>query len=171
MVNIENKQKCHLDKKKISKSVAVDMKKRRDLSNNQLYDAIYAPTQVFLIQLRIILTKIRKIQTYDKAEDLLKLKYVKNEEKNLRKELNGYKGRLKRFFRWLWIIAFPTFAEEWVFMAILGILVALFSYGIDKGVFICNSCTYYFNLTLTELKNIFFSKSLVVYRTSRTPLG
>ncbi|XP_015836329.1 chloride channel protein 2 [Tribolium castaneum] len=102
------------------------MKKRRDLSQDLLYDSYIAP-----------------IQTYDekKTSELFKISYVRQEEKKLRKELHkarGFKGWLFRFSAYLWRILFGHFAEEWVFLAILGILVALISYMIDWGVRMCN---------------------------------
>lgn len=122
------------------------MKKRRDLSQDQLFDSYIAP-----------------IQAYDekKTTELFRLSYVKEEEKKLRKELNkarGFQGNFnnfrkilveKNFLGWLlktatylWRILFGHFAEEWFFLAFLGILMALITYMIDWGVRMCNWSEY-----------------------------
>lgn len=60
-------------------------------------------------------------------------KLLKEEEKARRKTYDAYEGRFER----IWAKTFGLFNEDWVFLALLGILVAIISYVLDKGVQMC----------------------------------
>ncbi|KZS06049.1 Chloride channel protein 2 [Daphnia magna] len=67
----------------------------------------------------------------------------KREEKIRNKELRSYQGKwTSRFFRlisFLWRHTFAKIGEDWVFLALLGSIMALLSYIMDYGVSLCNT--------------------------------
>lgn len=51
--------------------------------------------------------------------------------------------RDNKFFKaasWLWRNTFARLGEDWVFLALLGIIMALLSYVMDKGISMCTNC-------------------------------
>lgn len=79
----------------------------------------------------------------EQAAELRELeKKHKREEKMRNKELRSYRGKwTSRFFRvvsFLWGHTFAKIGEDWVFLALLGSIMALLSYIMDYGVSMCN---------------------------------
>lgn len=72
-------------------------------------------------------------------------KIRKKEEKQRSKELRTYRGKwTSRFLRvisFIWRNTFAKIGEDWVFLALLGIIVAMFSYIMDYGIVMCNNGT------------------------------
>lgn len=66
----------------------------------------------------------------------------KKEEKQRSKELRTYRGkwtsRLLRVVSFIWRHTFAKIGEDWVFLALLGIIVAMLSYIMDYGIAMCN---------------------------------
>ncbi|CAG9861713.1 unnamed protein product [Phyllotreta striolata] len=101
----------------------------------QVYDSRYSP-----VQARYNYTKsIEKIHSELKKKRLEEIKKLKEEEKKRQKELEIYQGKYKRLFWRVWSQTFGKLGEDWVILAILGILMAIISYTIDKGVAMCGS--------------------------------
>lgn len=80
----------------------------------------------------------------EQAAELRELeKKHKREEKMRSKELRSYRGKwTSRFFRvvsFLWRNSFAKIGEDWVFLALLGSIMALLSYIMDYGVNMCNT--------------------------------
>lgn len=63
----------------------------------------------------------------------------KKEDKQRRKELRGYQGKIAKTVGFLWKHTFARLGEDWVFLALLGIIMACLSFLIDRGIGICNS--------------------------------
>lgn len=59
------------------------------------------------------------------------------EEKARKKELRGYQGKLAKSLSFLWRHTFAKLGEDWVFLALLGIIMAVLSYIMDKGIAVC----------------------------------
>ncbi|XP_074040504.1 chloride channel protein 2 isoform X2 [Leptinotarsa decemlineata] len=81
---------------------------------------------------------IQEIHLQLKEKKLEELKKLKEEEKRRQKELEIYQGKYTRFFFKIWSNTFGKLGEDWVFLALLGIIVAIISYTIDKGIMMCN---------------------------------
>lgn len=55
-------------------------------------------------------------------------------------ELYGRRSsRVVRFLLWLWKNSFARLGEDWVYLALLGIIMALLSYVMDKGISMCTN--------------------------------
>ena len=67
----------------------------------------------------------------------------KKEEKMRSKELRTYRGKwTSRFLRltsFIWRHTFAKIGEDWVFLALLGIIMAVLSYMMDYGIMMCNT--------------------------------
>ncbi|CAH1118309.1 unnamed protein product [Phaedon cochleariae] len=108
--------------------------KRSNLPVGQLYDSRYSP-----VQTRYNYTvSIEKIHSQLKRKKLEELKKLKEEEKKRQKELEIYQGKCTRRLWNVWHKTFGKLGEDWVFLAFLGIAVAVISYTIDKGIMMCN---------------------------------
>ena len=70
-------------------------------------------------------------------------KQRKKEEKKRIKELRAHRGKWKsRFIRsisFIWRHSFAKIGEDWVFLAILGIVMAVISFAMDYGVSMCDT--------------------------------
>ena len=82
----------------------------------------------------------------EQAAELRELeKHRKKEEKQRSKELQTYRGKwTSRFLRvvsFIWRHTFAKIGEDWVFLALLGIITALLSYIMDYGISMCNTGT------------------------------
>lgn len=56
------------------------------------------------------------------------------------KELFGKRtGRIVKFLSWVWRHTFARLGEDWVYLALLGIIMALISYVMDKGIAMCTN--------------------------------
>ena len=67
----------------------------------------------------------------------------KKEEKERIKELRVYRGKwTSRFLRvvsFIWRHTFAKIGEDWVFLALLGIIMAVISFAMDYGISVCNT--------------------------------
>jgi chloride channel 2 len=80
----------------------------------------------------------------EQAAELRELqKNNKREEKIRNKELRSYRGkwtsRLFRVVSYTWRHTFAKIGEDWIFLALLGSIMALLSYIMDYGVSLCNT--------------------------------
>lgn len=48
-------------------------------------------------------------------------------------------GRFVRGFAYVWSKTFAKVGEDWVFLALLGVIMALISFTMDFGIYMCNS--------------------------------
>jgi chloride channel 2 len=60
------------------------------------------------------------------------------EEKARKKELRGYQGKLSKAVSFLWKHTFARLGEDWVFLALLGVIMAILSFIMDRGISLCN---------------------------------
>ncbi|XP_065355136.1 chloride channel protein 2 isoform X2 [Calliphora vicina] len=88
----------------------------------------------------------------DEARKLKLLeKRRKLEDKQRNKELLGKrKSRAFKVTSWIWKHTFARLGEDWVFLALLGIIMALLSYVMDKGISICTSARVWLYRDLTS---------------------
>ncbi|XP_019766812.2 chloride channel protein 2 isoform X1 [Dendroctonus ponderosae] len=70
-----------------------------------------------------------------KAQEKRRLK----EEKARKKELRGYQGKLAKSIAFLWKHTFARLGEDWVFLALLGVIMAVLSFIMDSGISMCSS--------------------------------
>lgn len=74
----------------------------------------------------------------------------KQEDKARNKELfNKRRSRLIKVLSWIWKRTFARLGEDWVFLALLGIIMAVLSYIMDKGISICTSARVWLYRDLT----------------------
>lgn len=67
------------------------------------------------------------------------LKY-KNRWKSFQELLGVRDNKFFKASSWLWRNTFARLGEDWVFLALLGIIMALLSYVMDKGIAMCTNC-------------------------------
>lgn len=60
------------------------------------------------------------------------------EEKARKKELRGYQGKIAKSVAFLWKHTFARLGEDWVFLALLGVIMAILSFIMDRGISMCN---------------------------------
>ncbi|XP_052868872.1 chloride channel protein 2 isoform X1 [Anopheles cruzii] len=75
----------------------------------------------------------------------------KKDDKARNKELLGVRDN--KFFKaasWLWRNTFARLGEDWVFLALLGIIMALLSYVMDKGISMCTNSRVWLYRDLTN---------------------
>jgi len=74
---------------------------------------------------------------------LREMEKTRKEEKMLTKELRTYRGkwtsRFLRILAFVWRNTFAKIGEDWVFLALLGIIMALLSFMIDYGIKMCTT--------------------------------
>lgn len=58
-----------------------------------------------------------------------------------------------RFLAFLWSQTFAKVGEDWVFLALLGVIMALISFTMDYGIYMCNSGT--IDLALSVIIDLF----------------
>lgn len=63
------------------------------------------------------------------------------EEKARKKELRGYQGKLAKTASFVWRHTFARLGEDWVFLALLGVIMAVLSFIMDRGISMCNKGT------------------------------
>ncbi|CAG9832116.1 unnamed protein product [Diabrotica balteata] len=81
-----------------------------------------------------------------KAQEKRRIK----EEKARKRELRGYQGKLVKFIAFLWRHTFARLGEDWVFLALLGVIMAFLSFIMDRGVAMCNSARLWLYKDLTS---------------------
>ncbi|XP_030373588.1 chloride channel protein 2 isoform X2 [Scaptodrosophila lebanonensis] len=88
----------------------------------------------------------------DEARKLKLLeKRRKQEDKQRNKELLGKRAtRVKRISSWVWKHTLARLGEDWVFLALLGIIMALLSFIMDKGISICTNARIWLYRDLTS---------------------
>nr|XP_032289450.1 chloride channel protein 2 isoform X7 [Drosophila virilis] len=88
----------------------------------------------------------------DEARKLKLLeKRRKQEDKQRNKELLGKRAtRIKRISSWVWKHTLARLGEDWVFLALLGIIMALLSFIMDKGISICTNARIWLYRDLTS---------------------
>ncbi|SPP88421.1 chloride channel protein 2 isoform X7 [Drosophila guanche] len=88
----------------------------------------------------------------DEARKLKLLeKRRKQEDKQRNKELLGTQStRVKHISSWIWRHTVARLGEDWVFLALLGIIMALLSFVMDKGISICTNARIWLYRDLTS---------------------
>ncbi|KAH8312287.1 hypothetical protein KR044_010084 [Drosophila immigrans] len=88
----------------------------------------------------------------DEARKLKLLeKRRKQEDKQRNKELLGKRAtRIKSVSSWVWKHTLARLGEDWVFLALLGIIMALLSFIMDKGISICTNARIWLYRDLTS---------------------
>ncbi|CAG9772798.1 unnamed protein product [Ceutorhynchus assimilis] len=122
--------------------------KSKYLPSSQLYDAKYSPIQYYNKSLEDLYESLREKNLADKR----KLREI---EKARRLEFDIYQGKFYRICTKLWRNTFGHFGEDWLFLAILGILVAIISYSIDQGAAMCAKAR---TMLFSELADRYFAK-------------
>lgn len=78
----------------------------------------------------------RKLKYPDKS----RRKYDKRREEELRKSRRGPLCRkLLALLAFAWKHTGARLGEDWVFLALLGVIMALISYAMDRGISMCNN--------------------------------
>lgn len=106
----------------------------------------------------------RQLGDYAKLEGLKQAEKRRlKEEKARKKELQGYQGKsslyimvkgnfcfffsqigkLAKTAGYIWRHSFAKLGEDWVFLALLGVIMAILSFLMDKGIMMCNKGTYF----------------------------
>ncbi|XP_066251940.1 chloride channel protein 2 isoform X2 [Euwallacea similis] len=122
----------------------VDGLNNLDGKNNERYGLGYQNTLMYGRYSRQ-LGEFAKLEGL-KAQEKRRLK----EEKARKKELRGYQGKLAKSISFLWKHTFARLGEDWVFLALLGIIMALISFIMDSGIFICNAARLWLYNDLTR---------------------
>uniref|UniRef100_A0AAR5Q0Q1 Chloride channel protein n=1 Tax=Dendroctonus ponderosae TaxID=77166 RepID=A0AAR5Q0Q1_DENPD len=118
------------------------------LPSSQLYDAKYSTVQYFNKSLEDLYETLREKQLCDKRK-------LKELEKARRREFEIYQGKFYRGCAKVWRNTFGYFGEEWLFLAALGIFVAIISYSIDQGAAMCGKAR---AMLFSELADRYFAK-------------
>ncbi|XP_066997204.1 chloride channel protein 2 isoform X2 [Anabrus simplex] len=91
----------------------------------------------------------------EEASKLRALERKRKKEDRLRnKELQKYRGKcatkLLNAFGFVWKHTFAKLGEDWVFLGLLGIIMALLSYFMDRGISVCNAARLWLYRDLTS---------------------
>ncbi|XP_018803346.1 PREDICTED: chloride channel protein 2 isoform X8 [Bactrocera latifrons] len=88
----------------------------------------------------------------DEARKLKLLeKRRKQEDKQRNKELLGKRSsRMLKVSSWIWKRTFARLGEDWVFLALLGVIMAFVSYVVDKGINVCTNARVWLYRDLTS---------------------
>ncbi|XP_067615143.1 chloride channel protein 2 isoform X4 [Eurosta solidaginis] len=88
----------------------------------------------------------------DEARKLKLLeKRRKQEDKQRNKELLGKRSsRMLKVSSWIWKHTFARLGEDWVFLALLGVIMAFVSYVVDKGINVCTNARVWLYRDLTS---------------------
>ncbi|KAF7286622.1 chloride channel protein 2-like [Rhynchophorus ferrugineus] len=105
--------------------------KSKYLPESQVYDSKYSTVQYYNKSLEDLYASLKEKKQADKRKQ-------KELEKTYKLELHAEQGTLHRAYSKLWTKTFGHFGEDWIFLAVLGICVAIISYTIDQGVAICS---------------------------------
>nr|CAI5838822.1 unnamed protein product [Callosobruchus analis] len=81
-----------------------------------------------------------------KAQEKKRLK----EEKARKRELRGYQGKIAKFIAYLWKHTFARLGEDWVFLTLLGVIMAVLSFIMDRGISMCNNARLWLYKDLTS---------------------
>lgn len=81
----------------------------------------------------------RQLGEFAKLEGLKQAEKRRLKEERARKrELRGYQGKLAKAVAFIWKNTFARLGEDWVFLALLGVIMALISFIMDRSVQMCN---------------------------------
>ncbi|KAL5286624.1 CLCN2 family protein [Megaselia abdita] len=69
---------------------------------------------------------------------------------NFQELLGKRTSRVSKCFSWIWRHTFARLGEDWVFLALLGIIMAFLSYIMDKGISICTNARVWLYRDLTS---------------------
>ncbi|XP_054739550.1 chloride channel protein 2 isoform X5 [Anastrepha obliqua] len=88
----------------------------------------------------------------DEARKLKLLeKRRKHEDRQRNKELLGKRSsRMLKVSSWIWKRTFARLGEDWVFLALLGVIMAFVSYVVDKGINVCTNARVWLYRDLTS---------------------
>lgn len=80
-------------------------------------------------------------------EEARKLEKQRRKEERLRnEEINKYRGKcaskIASAFGFIWKHTFAKLGEDWVFLALLGLIMAFLSFIMDHGISMCNKGKY-----------------------------
>ncbi|CAH1134809.1 unnamed protein product [Ceutorhynchus assimilis] len=132
-----------MERKRVSIS-NIDNVGTLDGKNNEKYGLGYQNTLMYGRYSRQ-LGEFAKLEGL-KAQEKRRLK----EEKARKKELRGYQGKLAKSISYLWRHTFARLGEDWVFLALLGIIMAVLSFLMDTGINICNTARIWLYNDLTQ---------------------
>lgn len=99
----------------------------------------------------------RRLKYYEKA----RRKYDKTRAEDLRKSRRGPLCRkLLALLAFAWKHTGARLGEDWVFLALLGIIMALISYAMDRGISMCNNGQF----ILCRNDSLIFTISFYIFR-------
>ncbi|XP_017967978.1 chloride channel protein 2 isoform X4 [Drosophila navojoa] len=87
---------------------------------------------------------------YSKSEESKKINKEISAGKYLQELLGKRATRIKRISSWIWKHTLARLGEDWVFLALLGIIMALLSFIMDKGISICTNARIWLYRDLTS---------------------
>ncbi|KRG00850.1 chloride channel protein 2 isoform X6 [Drosophila mojavensis] len=87
---------------------------------------------------------------YSKSEENKKINKEISAGKYLQELLGKRATRIKRISSWIWKHTLARLGEDWVFLALLGIIMALLSFIMDKGISICTNARIWLYRDLTS---------------------
>lgn len=91
------------------------------------------------------LGEFAKIEALKQAE-----KRRQKEEKARKRELRGYQGKVAKSISFLWRHTFARLGEDWVFLALLGVIMAMISFIMDRAISMCNKARIWLFRDLTD---------------------
>ncbi|XP_064547920.1 chloride channel protein 2 isoform X4 [Drosophila montana] len=87
---------------------------------------------------------------YSKSDESKKINKGISAGKYLQELLGRRATRIKRISSWVWKHTLARLGEDWVFLALLGIIMALLSFIMDKGISICTNARIWLYRDLTS---------------------
>nr|CAH7729648.1 unnamed protein product [Callosobruchus chinensis] len=82
----------------------------------------------------------KQIDELSKLETLRSIERKRlKEEKARNKEFMTYQGKLAKIVSFLWRHTFAKLGEDWVFLALLGVIMAVISFIMDRGISVCDN--------------------------------
>ncbi|XP_032289453.1 chloride channel protein 2 isoform X9 [Drosophila virilis] len=87
---------------------------------------------------------------YSKSDESKKINKGISAGKYLQELLGKRATRIKRISSWVWKHTLARLGEDWVFLALLGIIMALLSFIMDKGISICTNARIWLYRDLTS---------------------
>ncbi|XP_057658260.1 chloride channel protein 2-like [Diorhabda carinulata] len=71
-------------------------------------------------------------------------------EKNRKSDFRGYQGKFAKCVSFLWQHSFARLGEDWVFLTLLGIIMAVLSFIMDTGISVCDNARLWLFKDLTN---------------------
>ncbi|XP_026839603.1 chloride channel protein 2 isoform X4 [Drosophila erecta] len=87
---------------------------------------------------------------YSKSDESRKISKGISAGKYLQELLGKHSTRAKRVSSWIWRHTVARLGEDWVFLALLGIIMAMLSFIMDKGISICTNARIWLYRDLTS---------------------